>query len=183
MVRMKRNEIKKRFKKLLKPRLNNLFFPHGIYGQIVYYLEKEGYYGPYTIPAYIVPFYFSPEALLKLKENCEKHEILIEAIHPADHFDKLMDGINLAHDNRRGLHPAVFIDMVRSGCKPDVYYLDKDFNNGDYATFFGFLDDAIRKNCTRVSWGDLESADMKFWCHMFANFAEKPQGFAKMGKG
>lgn len=164
---MKRNEIKKRFNKLLKPHLNKLFFPHGIYGQIVYCLEKDGYFGLYTIPAYMVPVCLSSRALLKLRENSIDQETAIEDVH-SDSFGNLVKGINLVQGNRRRLPAAVFIDMVRSGCQPDVYYLDKDFNNGNYVTFFDFLDDAIRKNRTRVSWGDLESTDMKFWCYMLA---------------
>ena len=166
MARMKRNKIKKRFSNLLKPRLNGLFFPHGIYGEIVYYLEKDGYYGPHTIPEYVVPAYFSSGALSKLKENSEDHKIAIEAAHDGD-LDKLMNGVDLAYGNQWKLPPSVFSDMVSSGCKPDVHYLDKDFNNGQYLELFDFLNDKTRSNHDLTSWEGLETADMKFWCYMF----------------
>jgi len=183
MTRMKKNEIRKLFGKLLKPHLNNLFFPHGIHGQIAYYLEKQGYYGPYTIPAYMVPLCFSSEALSKLKENSDKHGIPIEAAHPADVLDKLVDGIDLGYGNRSRLSPLTFVDMVSSGCEPDIYYLDRDFNNDEYMRFFDFLDDTILVKHIRTSWTDLGAADMKFWCHMFANCAEKPRKLARVVKG
>lgn len=168
IVMKKTSEIKKRFKKLLNPHLNDLFFPHGVNGRVVYYLEKNGYHGPDTIPGYVVPVCFSSEALLKLKDNSEKLNIPVKAAQGED-LDKLVEGIDLTYGTQRKLDPLIFTDMVSSGCKPDVYYLDKGFNNGQYSQFFDFLIDKIWQEYALIPWEDLEPADMKFWCYMFTH--------------
>ncbi|MCK9228642.1 MAG: hypothetical protein M0P30_12790 [Syntrophorhabdaceae bacterium] len=169
----KSSEIKKRFKKLLRPHIDKLFFPHGVYGQIVYYLEKQGYYGPHTIPAYIVPLRFSADAVAKLNENSEKHNISTSATRKRD-IDKLTEGIDLMYNKRWYLERAIFVDMASSGCEPDTLYVDKDFNNGQYKKFFDFLEEKIRAKHFRDPWEDLAAPDMKFWCYMFTNAVQQP---------
>ena len=164
----KANEIKKRFKQLLKPHIDKLFFPHGVYGQIAYFLEKKGYYGPHTIPPYIVPLRFSSDASAKLNENSEKHNIPTGSTSKKD-IDKLTEGIDLVYDKKWNLEQAVFVDMARSGCEPDTFYLDKDFSNGQYKKFFDFLEEIIRDKHFRDPWEDLAVPDMKFWCYMFTH--------------
>lgn len=163
----KTNEIKKRFKQLLKPRIDKLFFPHGVYGQIAYLLERKGYYGPYTVPPYIVPLRFSLDASAKLNENSEKHNI--HSSNRKEDIDKLTEGIDLVYDRKWNLDPAVFVDMARSGCAPDILYVDKDFNSGKYLNFFDFLEEMIRARHLRDPWDDLTVPDMKFWCYMFTH--------------
>ena len=164
----KTNEIKKRFKQLLNPHIDKLFFPHGVYGQVAYLLERKGYYGPHSIPPYIVPLWFSPDASAKLKENSEKHTIPVSAARKED-IDKLTEGIDLVYDTKWNLDRAVFVDMARSGCVPDTFYIDKDFNNGRYRKFFDFLEERIRAKHLRDPWDDLAVPDMKFWCYMLAH--------------
>ncbi len=167
---VKNNEVKKTFKRLLKPHIDRLFFPHGVCGQIAYYLQKQGYHGPHTIPRYMVPMSFSAKALSRLERNLELHKIPIDADHEGA-FENMLEGIDLVYDGRWNLDRAVFVDMVKAGCEPDTFYLDKDFNNGQYLKLFHFLEDEIRAKHTQVPWAELTVADMKFWCYMFTHAA------------
>lgn len=164
----KANEIKKRFKKLLKPHIDRLFFPHGIYGQVAYFLERKGYYGPHTVPPYIVPLRFSSDASAKLNENSKKHDIPVSSTRKDD-IDKLTEGIDLVYDKKWNLDRAIFVDMASCGCEPDTFYVDKDFNKGQYREFFDFLEERIRAKHFWDPWDDLSVSDIKFWCYLFVH--------------
>jgi len=57
---------------------SNLFMPYGIYGMVAYLIDEEGFVGPYSIPDYVVPAYFSREAEKKLREKLDKRGYRLE---------------------------------------------------------------------------------------------------------
>jgi hypothetical protein len=111
---------------------DNLFFPDGSYGGECYYLEKEGFHGPYRIPDYVVPVKFSSKAEKKFLTKLEEAGLKIDDAE-IETLEKLCDWIDLSYgDQRWELEPYQFVDMLMNGCEADNLYLPSEWDYGDF---------------------------------------------------
>jgi len=159
---------------LLKPHLDKLFFPDGVYGGTVYYLTEDGFYGPHHIPDYVVPIYFSSEALSKFKQNLEKYNKNLSSISDDD-VEKITEGIDLTYGEGWDVAPKIFVDMVKFGCKADTFYFDREFSAHGYDDSFDSLEDGMLEIYDFKEWGDLELEDIEFWCDIIIEANESKE--------
>ena len=160
---------RKILEKLISPYLEELYFPDGVYGGTVYYLDEEGFYGAHHIPDYVTPICFSKKALSKLNKKLKKHKIEINNV-SHNEIEDLTEGIDLRYGEGWHLEPEEFIDMVKSGCSADTYYLlDGSTGIDDYEDLFSFLQESIMDMYDFVEWSDLALEDVEGWCLTLVN--------------
>jgi hypothetical protein len=169
---MTENITRGKLKNLIKPHLQELYFPDGIYGGAVYYLEEDGFYGPHQIPDYVVPICFSSEALSKFYQKLTSCNKDVNSISDTE-IACLTQGIDLTFGEGWDLAPEDFIEMVKSGCKADTYYLnDSSIGIDDYVDFFSFLEEGLFELYPLKKWCDLNLEDIEYWFEILSEESE-----------
>jgi len=163
---MTEKAIRNKLKELIKPHLQELYFPDGIYGGTVYSLDEEGFLGPHHIPDYVVPVCFSSEALSKFHQKLAAYKKDIKSIDDSE-IESILEGIDLKYGDRWDLEPEKFLEMVEAGCEADRYYLlDSSIGFDEPEDFFYFLEEGIYATYSLEKWSDLELEDVENWCEM-----------------
>lgn len=168
---MNEKKLRNKLAELIKPHLNKLFFPEGIYGGTAYYVEEDGFYGPHYIPDWVVPIYFSFETFLKFEQNLKKYNKQLNSINDDD-VEKITKGLDLTFGNGWTLDAEQFIDMVKNECEPDTVYLDREFSADDYDDFFESTENGIIENYAFNEWNELDLEDVDYWCNMLSEADE-----------
>ena len=159
---------RKILQRLISPYLGELYFPYGVYGGTVYFLDEDGFYESVNIADHVVPRCFSKKALSKFNRKLKKNKKDVNNIRDNE-IEDLIKGIDLRYGDGWELEPEDFVDMVKSGCDADTYYLHDDSNGYDYEDFFSWIEENIRECNDFIEWNDLALEDIEDWCETLVN--------------